>query len=61
MGVAERDVGRLVPHAIGDCEGDEDLVDEQAHVPVTQIVYADLIDPRSSCSRSSSRAISGTW
>ena len=45
MGVAERNVGRLVPHTIGDCEGGEALVDEQAHVPVAQVVYTELIDP----------------
>lgn len=43
--VAERDVGRLVTHALGDSEGGEALVDEQAHVAVAQVVHADPLDP----------------
>ena len=45
VGVAERDVGHLMAHALGDREGCEALVDEQAHVAVAQVVHAYLLDP----------------
>lgn len=43
VGVAERNVGCLVAHAFGNRESCETLVDEQAHMAVSQVVHPYLL------------------
>lgn len=46
MGVAERDVGALVPHAVRDRHRREPHVDEQRDVAVAQVVHPDALQSR---------------